>query len=125
MNQSLRSGVEELVKIYKNFKEGHEYRSLNPANDYHLEMGRITVFRAVIADLENILNSVPLTHSEFIQRKAYLKYKPSWDNVDKKQKYLCWSQYTEWFFYDKKDPWYSTNFVEYVEDRNGNQVKPN
>ena len=101
MKQSFRLQLEDLIRRWK-------YHSSHP----------------IIDDIEKLLQNTPLTHSEFIQSKGYLKYKPSWDNVDEKQKYLCWSQYTEWFFYDQKDPWYSTNFVEYVEDRNGNQVKP-
>lgn len=61
--------------------------------------------------------------AEELRTKSYMNNKPSWAGVDGNPKYLIWAYYTGWFFYSGDDPWTSTNFVDYVEDRNGNQVR--
>lgn len=108
---SARRSIEHLLSRYKEYYDRD--------NELKAPLG------GIIKDIENALERAPLTHQEFIQRKGYLKSKPSWDIADEKQKYLCWTQYLQWYFYSGDDPWCSANFVEYVEDRSGNSVKPN
>jgi hypothetical protein len=76
-----------------------------------------------------ILNAICGLLEQTRTRNKYMDSKPTWEDIEKEHgknhKYLCYSQYLGWYLWSKKDPWYSTNFVEYVEDRNGNQVKPN
>ena len=52
----------------------------------------------------------------------YLKRKPSWNDAPADAKYLVYSIYMDWFWYKCEDPWLSTHFVDYVEDRNGDFV---